>query len=72
MAGALLLEISQDEKERAKYRSRRMYETDQMSNILTVENRKAKEIARNMKAEGDSPEKIARVTGLSISEIEQA
>ena len=36
VAGALLLEISQDERERAKFRSRRMYETDQVSNFLTA------------------------------------
>ncbi|MCL2387153.1 MAG: hypothetical protein FWC89_06335 [Defluviitaleaceae bacterium] len=39
MAGALLLDISQDERERAKLRSKRMYETDQISNILTAEAR---------------------------------
>jgi predicted transposase/invertase (TIGR01784 family) len=29
------------------------------------------EDARNMKAEGDSTEKIARITGLSLEEIEK-
>jgi len=39
MAAALLQEISKDERERARLRSRRMYETDMMSNILTAEER---------------------------------
>ena len=33
------MEISKDERERARYRSRRMFETDQISNILTAEER---------------------------------
>jgi len=39
MASTLLMEISQDEHQRAKYRSRRMYETDMTSNLLTAEER---------------------------------
>ncbi|MCL2441864.1 MAG: Rpn family recombination-promoting nuclease/putative transposase [Treponema sp.] len=39
MAAALLQEISKDERERARLRSRKMYETDMMSNILTAEER---------------------------------
>ena len=39
VAGELLIEISQDERERARVRSRRMYETDLMSNLLTAEDR---------------------------------
>ena len=37
MAAALLREISQDEHERARARSRRMYETDMISDRLTSE-----------------------------------
>jgi len=36
MATALLREISQDERERAILRSRRMYETDMASDFLTA------------------------------------
>jgi hypothetical protein len=36
MASELLMEISQDERQRAIMRSRRMYETDRMSELLTV------------------------------------
>ena len=71
MAGALLMEISQDERERAKLRSRRMFETDQISNILTAEDRKAKTIALNFKNDGIPIEVIAKNTGLSIAEIEK-
>jgi len=39
MAATLLREISQDECERARLRSRRMYETDMISNLLTAERR---------------------------------
>jgi len=80
VAGALLMEISKDERERARYRSRRMFETDQASNILTAEargeargsNLKAFEIARNMKSENEPYDKIVRFTGLSIAEVEKA
>jgi predicted transposase/invertase (TIGR01784 family) len=39
MAATLLQEISKDEHERARYRSRRMYETDRISDLLTAEAR---------------------------------
>ena len=39
MAGDLLMSISQDERERAVFRSRRMYETDYLSNMATAEDR---------------------------------
>jgi len=39
MAAALLQEISQDEHERARLRRQRMYEMDQVSNLLTAEER---------------------------------
>ena len=39
MAGTLLKSISRDERERAVYRSRRMYQTDMESNRITAERR---------------------------------
>ena len=36
MAATLLREISKDEHERARQRSRRMYETDRISDLLTA------------------------------------
>ena len=39
MAGDILMSVSQDERERAVFRSRRMYQTDLQSNIATAEDR---------------------------------
>lgn len=39
MAGELLMSISQDERERAVFRSRRMAETDRLSDLATAEDR---------------------------------
>ncbi len=39
MAGNLLMSISQDERERAVFRSRRMYQTDLQSDLATAEDR---------------------------------
>ena len=36
MAGNLLMSVSQDERERAVFRSRRMYQTDLLSNLQTA------------------------------------
>ncbi len=36
MAGEILMGVSKDERERAVFRSRRMYETDMASNYATV------------------------------------
>jgi predicted transposase/invertase (TIGR01784 family) len=74
MAGNLLMSISKDERERAIFRSRRMFQSDQESNIATAESRgeqrKAFDIARNMMADGEPVEKIARYTDLTCKEIE--
>ena len=39
MAGELLMSISQDERKRAVFRSRRMYQTDLQSDLATAEDR---------------------------------
>jgi predicted transposase/invertase (TIGR01784 family) len=74
MAGSLLMGVSKDERERAVYRSRRMFQTDMQSNIATAEDRgeqrKAFAIARNMIAEGEPVEKITMYTGLTREEVE--
>ena len=79
----VLAAISKDEHERAKFLSRRKFETDMASNLLTVEERgriegriegrlnEKIEIARDMKAEGIPVEAITRFTKLSVSEIEK-
>ena len=87
MAATVLAAISKDEHERAKFLSRRKFETDMTSNLLTVEERGRRtgleegrragrldglmETARNMKAEGMPIETVARLTKLSISEVEK-
>ena len=78
MAGDLLMSISQDERERAVFRSRRMYQTDMQSNLATAEDRGERrgerksriEIARNALQMKMSVADIAKLTGLSHDEIE--
>jgi predicted transposase/invertase (TIGR01784 family) len=74
VAGTLLTGISQDERERAIFRSRRMYQSDQDSNMVTVkreaETTKAFTIAKNL-LEMDIPiEKIVFATGLTREQVE--
>ena len=83
MAGELLMSISQDERERAVFRSRRMYQTDLQSNLATAEERGKRlgrqegrsernfEIARMMLSAGEPTEKIMSYTGLTRQEITQ-
>ena len=75
MAGNLLMSISQNERERAVFRSRRMYQTDYESDMATLWDngrREGKaEVARSMLADGESPDKVSRYTGLTHEEIER-
>ena len=83
MAGNLLMSISQDERERAVFRSRRMYQTDQQSNIATAEDRGVQrgraegrverniEIARQALQMKMSAADIAKLTGLTYEEVER-
>ena len=68
------MSVSKDERERAIFRSRRMYQSDLESNIATAEGRgeqrKAIVIAKNMIADGEPIEKIMRYTGLAHKELE--
>jgi predicted transposase/invertase (TIGR01784 family) len=52
MAGTVLAEISKDEHERAKFLSRRKFETDMISNLLTVEERGRREGRKEGLVEG--------------------
>jgi len=74
MAGNLLMSISQDERERAVFRSRRMYQSDMDSNMATVRDRAIQErnieIARKLLKIGDSVDKIIAVTDLTPDEVE--
>ena len=77
MAGTILMSVSQDERERAVFRSRRMYQTDLQSNLATAEDRGrrigkeegAKEIALNLLHLGISLDYIEKATGLSVDDI---
>ena len=77
MAGDLLMSISQDERERAVFRSRRMYQTDMQSNIATAEDRgraegrveRNIEIARNLARMGLSLQQITEATSLPPEEV---
>ena len=83
MAGELLMSISKDERERAVFRSRRMYQTDLMSNLATAEDRGRREgirkgahdamiiFARRLLAQNHSVEEIMDYTELSREEIEK-
>ena len=82
MAGNLLMSVSKDEKERAIFRSRRMYQSDMESNLATAEDRgekrgeikgeqrKAIAIARNLLKRNRSIEEIIEDTGLAREEVE--
>jgi len=72
------MSISQDEKERAVFRSRRMFQTDMDSNIATAEERGEKRgrveeklaIAQNMMKRNRPIEEIIEDTGLTLEEVE--
>ena len=70
MAGNLLMSVSQSEKERAIFRSRRMFQTDQESNIATAEYRIKLDIASKMLKRNRPIDEILEDTGLTLKEIE--
>jgi recombinational DNA repair protein (RecF pathway) len=75
MAATLLREISKDERERAILRSRRMAETDLISNLLTAEERgeikgEARGIAKG-EAKGRAEIIALLKKGFSLEEIEK-
>ncbi len=75
VAGSALMSISQDEVERAVYRSRRMFQTDLQSNLATAEDRGSKnraiEIARNLLSMGMHYDKVLVATGLSSKDLDK-
>ena len=76
VAGNLLMSISQDERERALFRSRRKFQTDMESNLATAEDigeaRGIVIMARRLKEEGAMAlDEIARISGLAVDEIER-
>ena len=79
VAGTALMSISQDEVERAVYRSRRMYQTDLQSNLATAEDRgrrlgkqeSAIEIAKRMLIKGKPRDEILEFTELTPEELDK-
>ena len=83
MAGNLLMSISQDEWERAIFRSRRKFQTDLQSDLATAEDRgrnigrqegrleEKLEIARNLLKINLPLEQIVTATGLTREEVER-
>lgn len=74
MASELLMSISQDERERAIFRSRRKFQTDMQSNLATARDQGRQieriEIARNALQMGLQMEDIVKLTGLTLEEVE--
>lgn len=72
------MNINQDERERAIFRSRRKFQTDLQLDLATAEDRGRNagrregklEFARNLKKMGMSPNQISTATGLSLTELE--
>ena len=79
VAGELLMSISQNERERAIFRSRRKFQTDLQSDLATAEDNGErrgriegkKEIAQNLLKMGFPLEQIVAATGLTQAEIEK-
>ena len=74
VAGNLLMGISQDEKERAIFHSRKKFQMDQASNMATAWDngmkQKALEVARNALRMNMSIDDIVKLTGLTHDEVE--
>ena len=69
MASEVLMSISRDQVERARLMSEFKGEVDMRTHVNHAKREEKKEIARNLKAMGDSVDKIAKVTGLTQEQI---
>lgn len=69
MAGNLLMSISQDERERAVFRSRRMYQSDRESDIATAEDRGRREGKLEGKAAGKAEGELAKALAIAKNMI---
>lgn len=78
VAGNLLMSISQNEQERAIFRSRRKFQTDIQSDLATAEDNgrqigraeRSVEIAQRMLSAGEPMDKIKLFTGLTQQELD--
>ena len=72
VAGELLMSISQNERERAIFRSRRKFQSDHESDIATAEDRGRQEekikMVRNLIKMGLSDSQISEATDFTMSE----
>jgi len=59
-----------EERERAIFRSRRMFQSDQDSNVATAEYRAKLEVAQNLLEMNLSLDQIVKATGLTIKQVE--
>ena len=65
------MSVSQNERERAIFRSRRMYQSDMDSNIATIRDRTIFEVARKLLQRNSMTiVEIAEDTGLTVDEVE--
>jgi predicted transposase/invertase (TIGR01784 family) len=73
MAAELLMSVSRDADERARMMSRKKFETDMTSNMLTAEARgeanKARIVAKKMKDKGMDVNTIIELTGLPVDDV---
>jgi hypothetical protein len=65
------MNISQDEKERAIFRSRKKFQMDLASDMATAEDRGVQKVALNAVAMGMDIATIIKLTGLTREEIER-
>ena len=74
MAGQVLLQISKDERERARLTSEYKYVVDLQSKMVDARRDGRAEglidVARNLLSEGDSIDRVIKVTGLTREEVE--
>ena len=71
MAGHVLLNISKDERERARLTSEYKFAVDLQSKMVDARRDGHTDVARNLLIEGDSIEKIIKVTGLTREEVSE-
>ena len=71
VASEKLMSISKDERERAKFRSRRMAIADQESNMATAVLNSKIDMAKIMLTASEPIEKIMKYTGLTRKEVEK-
>ena len=70
MGAKVLLNISKDERERARLTSEYKFAVDLQSKMVDAERAGVAKVARNLLGVGDTIEKVIDVTGLTRKEVE--